>query len=311
MCLGGHTIAAALATQLARQGSWGSYVASILGLLLHQLYAWLLPLDIQLFQYPFSISEISVQQILFPVLVLILFGWRLHKQRAIPAFGFGWFLVFYLPSSNLISIGTLHGGSLKAAAHHLYPAHAGLCLLLAATILLPLPGGTPQTQAPRANRPRWLFLALVVLLLGFQTVRFTQYFRSTDRFYQALLEKNPLSVGAWMNYGWSKLYIDKDPLDSEWISLGGLKAAEATRNRAAKMDFMNNLMVLHLGNDRRVEAETMLQCIMRPWIVDPEGNIYFWHVIQLRDKIEKGLGEKSPEAPEQTRSMGAPSGPAS
>jgi hypothetical protein len=294
-CLGGHSIAAALATQLARQGSWRNYAASILGLLLHQLHAWLFPLDIQLFQYPFSISQISVQQILIPVVVLILFGWRLRGQTKFLAFGFGWFLVFYLPSSNLISIGTLPGGSLKAAAHHLYPAHAGLCLLLAATLLLPLPGRTSRTQAPRKNRLQWPVLALVVLLLGFQTARFAGYFRSADRFYQALLEKYPLSVGAWMNYGWCKLYIDKDPLGSEWISMGGLQAAEATRNRSAKMDFMNNLMVLYLDNDRLLEAETMLQCIMQPWIVHPEGNIYFWHVIQLRDKIEKDPGEKTRE----------------
>jgi hypothetical protein len=101
-------------------------------------------------------------------------------------------------------------------------------------------------------------------------------------------------MGGWMNYGWCKLYIDKDPLGSEWILLGGLKAAEAKGNRAAEMDFMNNLMVLYLGNDRLDEAETMLQCIMQPWATDPEGNIYFWHVVQLRDKIERDRGEKSP-----------------
>jgi hypothetical protein len=292
-CLGGHSIAAALATQLSRQGSWGNYLASILGLLLHQLHAWLLPLDIQLFQYPFSISQISLPQILLPILLLILFVWSLHRHRALLAFGFGWFLVFYLPSSNLISIGTLPGGSLKAAAHHLYPAHAGLCLLLAATILLPLPGRASLRHALVKNRLRWPVLALVVLLLGFQTARFTGYFRDTDRFYQALLEKYPLSMGAWMNYGWCKLYIDKDPLGSEWILMGGLQAAEEERNRGAKMDFMNNLMVLYLGNDRPVEAETMLQCIMQPWIVHPEGNIYFWHVIQSRERIQKDPGEKS------------------
>jgi len=292
--LGGHSIAAAFVTQLSRQGSWGSYVASILGLLLHQLYVWLLPLDIQLFQYPFSISQISVGQILIPLLSLILFGWRLHKHENILFFGFGWFLVFYLPSSNIISIGTLPGGSLKAGAHHLYPAHAGICLLLAATVLLPFRCRTSQTQAPRGNRLRWTVLALVVLVLGMQTVRFTGHFRSADRFYQTLLEKYPHSIGGWMNYGWCKLYIDKDPQGSEWILLGGLQAAEVTRNRAAEMDFMNNLMVLYLGNDRRDEVETMLQCIMQPWTTDPEGSIYFWHVVQLRDKLEKDLGEKSP-----------------
>jgi hypothetical protein len=292
--LGGNSIASALVTQLARQGSWWKYVASILGLLFHQLYAWLLPFDIELFQYPFSINQLSVQQVFIPVLVLILFGWRLRSQPRFLVFGFGWFLVFYFPSSNFISIGTLAGGSLKAGAHHLYPAHAGLCLMLAATILLPFSERTWQTPAPRANRLRWPALALVVILLGFQTARFAGYFRSTDRFYQTLLERYPLSIGAWMNYGWSKLYIDKDPLVSEWISLGGLQTAEATRNRLAEMDFMNNLMVLYLGNDRRVEAETMLQCIMQPWITDPEGNIYFWHVIQVRDKIEKEPGEKTP-----------------
>ena len=293
-CLGGYSIAAAFVTQLSRQGSWGSYVTSIVGLLFHQLYVWLLPLDIQLFQYPFSISQISVEQILLPVLCLILFGCRLQKHRNILAFGLGWFFVLYLPSSNIVSIGTLPGGSLKAGAHHLYPAHAGLCLLMAATILLPLSGRTSRTQPAGVNGLRWPVLALVVLLLGMQTARFTGYFRSADRFYQTLLEKYPLSMGAWMNYGWGKLYIDKDPLGSEWILLGGLQAAEEARDRLAEMDFMNNLMVLYLGNDRQDEADTMLQCVMQPWTTDLEGSIYFWHLAQLREKVEEDPGEKSP-----------------
>ena len=113
-----------------------------------------------------------------------------------------------------------------------------------------------------------------------------------------------------MNYGWYKLYVEKDPLGSEWILLGGLRNAEEARNGAAKMDFMNNLMVLYLGNDREVEAETMLQCIMPPWIVHPEGNAYFWHLIHLRDKIEDAPADKTPEAPEGGGSQRGLDGPA-
>jgi len=298
--VGGQSILAALAKQLTRQGAGGGYVASVLGLLFHQLYAWLIPLHTELFQYPFSVSEISVKQILLPVLVLLLVGWRLRKHWDILAFGYGWFFIFYLPSSNLISIGTLPGGDLKAGAHHLYPAHAGLCLFLATSILLPFRGGRAKKAARGAGRLRWVAFTLIVLLLGSQAFRFAGHFRKADRFYQALLERHPLHTGAWTNYGWHKLYMEKDPEAAERILLGGIQAVEASpRNEAARMDFMHNLMVLYLDNDHPMEAETMLQCITNPWVVRPKGNIYFWHVVRLLDRRADNPGDREGETPDQ------------
>jgi hypothetical protein len=263
------------------------------------LYAWLLPVDIQLFQYPFSIGDLSPGQILLPVTVLILLGWCLRKQPSILAFGLGWFLVFYLPSSNLVSFGTITGNGLKTGAHHLYPAHAGLGLLLAATLLLPW---TEQTTEPRNRRVRWLRCATLVLLVLFlvaRTLLFAGYFRGADDFYQARLERYPLDAGAWSNYGWHKLHIDRDPVHSEWILLGGLEAVAE-----AKMDLlsnpivdnllMNNLLTLQLWNARRIEADTTLQCIMDPWVTRPIENMYFWHVIGLRDKTVAPQQEPRP-----------------
>jgi len=290
--VGGQSIFAALAKQLSRQGAGGGYVASVLGLLFHQLYAWLIPLRTELFQYPFSLSELSVGQILLPVLVLLLVAWRLRKHRDILVFGCGWFFVFYLPSSNLISIGTLPGGDLKAGAHHLYPAHAGLCLFLAASILLPL-------RLSRTGRMRWLALMLLVLLMGVQSFRFTAHYRSADRFYQTLLERHPGHTGAWTNYGWHKLYIDKDPEAAERILLDGIEVVEASGNETARMDFMHNLMVLYLENDHPVEAETMLQCITTPWVVRLKGNIYFWHVVRRMDRPSESPGDQQREPPGQ------------
>lgn len=292
------SIAVALAAQVARQGSWANYAGSLVGLLFHQLYSWLLPVDIMLFQYPLPISRVSAAQILLPLLVLVLFAWRLGRRPRVLALSLGWFMVFYLPSSNLVSIGTLAGGTLKAGAHHLYPAHAGLCLLLAGTLLLSRAGRTGQPRARWNARLRWSGSALLALLLSTQTFRFTGYFRRADLFYEGLLERVPLHTGAWTNYGWHKLYIDKDPLGSEWILLGGLQAVEGAKSPRAKMDFVNNLTVLYFEQNRPAEGDAMLQCIMDSWVLHPEGNLTFWHIIEVRERrLKKGLprGGETPE----------------
>jgi hypothetical protein len=281
------SIAAALAAQVSRQGSWAQYAVSLAALLFHQLYSWLLPLDTMLFQYPLSIRQVSLGQILLPLLVLALFVWRLRRRTGVLALGFGWFLVFYLPSSNLVSIGTLAGGSLKAGAHHLYPAHAGLCLLLAGTLLLPRVGRTWQRNARWKARLGWSASALAALLLSAQTFHFAGYFRGADLFYEGLLQRVPLHTGAWTNYGWHKLYIDKDPLRSEWILLGGLQAVQGSKSLKTRMDFVNNLAVLYFEQNRPLEGDAMLQCIMDSWVLHPEGNLTFWHVIEVRERLLK------------------------
>lgn len=297
--VGGQSILAALAKQFTRQGAGGGYFASVLGLLFHQLYAWFVPLHTELFQYPFSVNELSVEQVLLPVLVFLLFSWRLRKHWRILVFGYGWFFVFYLPSSNLISIGTLAGGDLKAGAHHLYPAHAGLCLFMAASILLPMEGRA-KNWALGAGRLQGIALTLVLLFLGVQSFRFAAHYRSADLFYQAVLERHPLHTGAWTNYGWHKLYMEKDSRAAERILLGGIQAVEALpRNNAARMDFLHNLMVLYVDNDHPIEAETMLQCITNPWVVRPKGNIYFWHVVRLLDRRVQNPGDRQGEIPDQ------------
>jgi hypothetical protein len=279
--VGGQSILEALSRQLTRQGAGQGYAASVLGLLFHQLYAWLVPLHTELFQYPFSASSLSAEQILLPALVLLLFVWRLRHHRDLLAFGLGWFFVFYLPSSNLISIGTLPGGDLKAGAHHLYPAHAGLCLLLAASLFLPEGREPTNPSARKAGNLRWTVLALISLLLSVQSFLFAAHYRSADRFYRALLERQPLHAGAWTNYGWHKLYIDEDPEAAEAILLGGIQAVEVSRNESVKVDTIHNLMVLYLQNGHPLEAETMLQCVTEPWVLRLEGSIYFWHAVQL------------------------------
>ena len=117
-----------------------------------------------------------------------------------------------------------------------------------------------------------------------QSFRFAANYGSADRFYQTLLARYPHHTGAWTNYGWHKLYIDKDPGAAEQILMGGIRAVEASRNQAAGMDFMHNLMVLYLDNHRPMEAKTMLQCIANPWVIRPEGSIYYWHVVRLLDE---------------------------
>jgi hypothetical protein len=282
--IGGRSILEAFAKQFARQGSVGDYAASVLGLLFHQLFTWLLPLRIELFQYSFSIEAFSPEQALLPVLVLLLFIWRLRRDKEVLALGVAWFLVFYLPSSNVISIGTLAGGGLKAGAHHLYPAHAGLCLFLAACLLLPF-RAVPSTEAGRTAGPGpWLALTLLILVLSAQSFRFAAHFRGADRYYQALIDRHPLATGAWTNYGWHKLYIDKAPQAAERILLGGIEAVRGSPKKATKMDLEHNLLILYRDNGRPIEADTLLQCIKNRWILRPVGDIYFWHAAGLLDE---------------------------
>jgi hypothetical protein len=146
---------------------------------------------------------------------------------------------------------------------------------------------------------QWLALTFLVLLLGVQSFRFAAHYRSADRFYQALLERHPYHTGAWTNYGWHKLYIDKDPEAAERILLGGVEVVEASRNEAARMDYLHNLMVLYLDNGRPTEAETMLQCIAAPWTVRLEGNIYFWHVVRLLDAGSENAEDRQEETPDR------------
>jgi hypothetical protein len=293
--IGGRSILDALSRQLSRQGTAGDYVLSLVSLLFHQLYAWLLPLNIELFQYPFSIQAFSPDQVLVPLLALFLVAGRLWRVGEVLIFGLGWFLVLYLPSSNLISIGTLPGGDLKAGAHHLYPAHAGLCLLLAASILLPLGKGRAARTTHGKGRLKGAVLILLALLLSVQSFRFAASFRSPDRFYRTLLERHPLHTGAWTNYGWHKLYIDKDPEAAERILLEGIEAVRPLKNEKATMDFVHHLILLYLDHGYPLEAETLLQCIMQQWIVRPMGSIYFWHAVPLLDRVAESGGFEEAE----------------
>ncbi len=285
--LGGTSILDALARQLARQGAGGGYVSSLLLLLFHQLYTWLLPLHTEMFQYPFSTEKASLSQILVPLSALLLAGWRLRRAKGALFFGIGWFVVFYLPSSNLVSIGTLAGGDLKAGAHHLYPAHAGLCLLLAASILVPFSASSRRRATPRVPRMQGLALALLVLLLGAQSFRFAANFRSPDRFYGTLLDRHPLHSGAWTNYSWHKLYMDEDPEAAERILLEGIEAVRPLQNEKVTMDFIHQLILLYLDYGDPLEAATLLQCTADAWIVRPVGSIYSWHAVAMLDRAGK------------------------
>ncbi len=292
--LGGRSLREAFLIQWHRQGSPAGYLRAVFGLGFHQLSEWLVPLRTRLFQYPYSPGDLQPWQIVVPAVGLL---WALRRLRAegpLLAFSLGWFLLFYLPSANLVSIGTLPGGSLKAGSHHLYPAHAGLCLLLAASVLRAPPGG--RLPAREGGRPAVFaraVLLLIGLLLTLQSFRFAADFRTADRFYHGVIARNPRQTGAWLNYGWHKLYIDRDPGAAEAILLDGLEVARGNRDRMAEMDFTNNLIVLYLEAGRLLEAETLLQCVMEDWITRPVGNLYFWRLAErLEVQKERAKGAK-------------------
>jgi hypothetical protein len=278
--LEGTSIGAAFVKELSRQGSLLSYLKPVLLLFFHQLDQWFFPVDIQLFQYPFLPEGITFREVVLPVLVSGGLVWRLREDRRLLAFGFGLFFIAYMPSSNLIPMGKLPGGGLKTGAHHLYLAQAGLALLAGAALF------SSGRRVPEAAKRSWKrllswFLALaLVLLLCHQTFRFSGYFRGADRFYQAVLERNPAYSGAWQNYGWYKLYLEGKPDEAERILLDGLEVVVSREDFPGERKLTWNLLHLYLAEGRFDEAQTLLQCRSEKWIEDPVGNHYFWTLVQ-------------------------------
>jgi hypothetical protein len=287
LCLEGTSIGTAFARELSRQGSFLSYLWPVLLLFFHQLDQWFFPIDIQLFQYPFLPERITFREVGLPVFLSSGLVWLLRGDRRLLAFGFGLFLIAYLPSSNLIPMGKLPGGGLKTGAHHLYLAQAGLALLAGAALF------SSDRKVPEPGRHSgrrsisWLFALVLVLLLCHQTFRFSGYFQSADRFYRAVLERNPAYAGAWQNYGWYKLYLENKSDEAERILLDGLEVVGSKEDFRGGRKLTWNLLHLYLGAGRFDEAATLLQCTAETWLVDPVGNRYFWTMIQRLEENDE------------------------
>ena len=238
-----------------------------------------------------------MREVLLPVLVCGLMVWVLRKDKRLLILGFGWFLVSYLPSSNLIPQGQLTSGGMKTGSHHLYMAQAGLALLVA-SVFFSVCGSFFEQDSPKRFRSiPWVISCCAIFSLGWQTFNFTAYFQNADRFYQGILERNPKHFSAWQNYAWHKLHMDDDPVSAENILLQGVEMTQKHRYRYKEMDLFKLLIKRHVIYDQRDEAETLLQCVMDDWVTDPVGNIYFWLSVQRLDKGAAGPVAKklSPE----------------
>ena len=285
--LEGPSMGQAFTKQISRQGSLALHFASVFALFLHQVCEWLLPRDIHLFQYPFSFRDLSVIEGCSAAAFLIAAVWLLRRQTALLAFAFLLLFVFYLPSSNLISIGTLPGGTMKAGSHHLYPAHVALAFLLAGLLFFPAMGRkvTGASRA-RASLP-WFAASACIVMLSIQTIRFAAYFRTADAFYAGLLEKRPSFAGAYVNYAWHKLYIERNRSEAERILMRGILMANEQTNPKGEMDLVRNLLVLYIETQRIPEARTLLECILDRWTEDPIGSLYFWGIAEWIEKAER------------------------
>jgi hypothetical protein len=268
--------------ELAKQDSLLAYLGSVLDLLLHQLDQWLLPVSVQLFQYPFRPEGLTLREIGLPLLCCGALVWGLRRDGRLLAIGFGMFLIAYLPSSNLIPMGKLPGGGLKTGAHHLYLPQAGLALLVASALFLP--GGK---GAGRNRLFSWFLTAVLVLLLCHQTICFAGAYQSADRFYRGVLERNPVYAGAWQNYAWYKLYVENKPDNAERILLEGLEVMAAEEDSKGEKKLVWNLLHLYLQTKRVDEAATLLQCTSEEWLLDPGGNHYYWTLVRRMMESER------------------------
>ena len=182
---------------------------------------------------------------------------------------------------------------MKAGAHHLYFAQAGLALLSASVLFLTGGEGSCRWGHAPKRLISWLLTAIIVSLLSHQTFRFSGYYQNADRFYRGVLERNPVYAAAWQNYGRYKLYVENNPDDAEEILLDGLEEIVAEEDSRGERKLVWNLLHLYLENERYEEAETLLQCIEERWIEDPEGNHYWWTLVQrLEERGEAGVTEE-------------------
>jgi hypothetical protein len=292
-CLEGTSMGTTFVRELSKQGSVFSYIGSVAALLFHQLDQWFFPVRVQLFQYPFFPEHLTLREVGLPVLVCSGFVWRLRGEPRLLGFCFAFFLIAYLPSSNVVPMGKLPGGGLKTGAHHLYLAQAGLALLVGSVLFLPEARREDPGKGTGKRLVSWFLTALLVVVLSCQTLRFVGYFRSADRFYQGVLERNPVYSGAWQNYGWYKLYMENKPDDAERILLDGLAVMVSEGDNHGQRKLVWNLLHLYLGHQRVDEAETLLQCTRSEWMEHPVGNHYLWTLVErLQARQEASLTDE-------------------
>ncbi len=288
--LEGPSIGTVFLREFAKQDSLLAYLGSVLALLLHQLDQWFFPVSVQLFQYPFRPEGLTLREVGLPLLCCSALVWGLRRDRRLLAFGFGLFLIAYLPSSNLVPMGRLPGGGLKTGAHHLYLPQAGLVLLAASALFAPGgkvagPGGTGRNRLIS-----WSLTAILVLLLCHQTIRFAGAYQSADRFYRGVLERNPVYSGAWQNYAWYKLYLKNEPDDAERILLEGLEVMVSEEDSRGERKLVWNLLHLYLRTKRVDEAATLLRCMEEEWLQDPVGNRYYWTLVRRLEEKSRDQG---------------------
>lgn len=285
--LEGPSIMTVFLRGVAGEGSLFSCLGSALALLFHQLDQWVFPWTIQLFQYPFRPEALTLREIGLPLLFCGSLVWFLRKDRRLLAFGFGFFLIAYLPSSNLISIGKLPGGGLKTGAHHLYLAQAGLALLCV-SMFFSHDGKVPARRAaPRSRLISWSLTAILMFLLCRQTFLFAGSYQSADRFYQGVLMRNHVYAGAWQNYGYYKLALENAPDDAERILLEGLAVMRSEGDSRGERKIVWNLIHLYMQGKRPHEAATLFQCVAKEWLQDSVGNYYYWTLVR---HLEAGGG---------------------
>ena len=286
--LEGPSIGAGLLDVFSGQASILPHLGSVLALLLHQLNEWFFPVGIHLFQYPFSPEKMTLREAAPPVFVLGGLLWLLRRDRRLVLLGFGLFLIAYLPSSNFIPMGKLPGGGLKTGAHHLYLAQAGLALLAGSALFLPARWLADRGSPHRGRLISGSLAVILMLLLCRQTFAFSGRFRSADLFYRGVLERNPVYAGAWQNYGWHKLYLDRRADDAERILLDGLERMVSEGDTRGQRKLVWNLLHLYLASGRVQEACTLLQCVRGAWLEDPVGNDHFWTLVEAAENGEEG-----------------------
>jgi len=285
------SIQSTLTKQLSRYTSFGDYVASILGLFFHQIANILLPLDTYSFQYPFSFTGRAEITLLLGTVFLLFCIWLWIRYPAL-RHAFLWVLLFYVPYSNITSIGEIAGGNLKTGSHHVYPAHAGIDITIAWACF-----SLSRSTVKSVKVLLFLLLSLWIGFLGVQSFAFASYFKSESAFYGNVLRKNKDYSGALINYAWHKTFVTPNYEEAERILQEGLDDYDRSGNWIMyKLRMMHNLISLQIRWGRFDEAYCYLDKMKQDFLEHAYGVILYCNLIDMLTDSIKRAQEKSAQA---------------
>lgn len=225
-------------------------------------------------EVPTSLNDPYVLSGVFILLSLLGVIWRNLKKNPLMAFGLAWFLVYWLPLSNLKQINT------PMAEHWLYIPMVGLSLAFGTGLERLLCLKFPRAELIRAGIKACIAVFLIFAVLVVREK--AQVYRSNETFFLAAVRANPQNASLYSLLG--NVYFVKE----NFSKAKGLYTQSLTLDPG---DFVANYMLGRLlyQEGRQEEAKTYLERIAR---VKPVLTVEFSpvaHAWEMLGNKEKAL----------------------